>query len=317
MLEGAAGFLTTLFGYARTLVRAADEFAKPNADRLSEYGDSDKESLEFKLLAARAIHKDLEATKLADSLTFLCEVFGYQDKLVQQVLAGKNPRERAFELVNGTQLSDVAVRKKLYEGGKSAIEASNDPMILLAKLVDQEARALRKIIENEVEEPKKQGYDKIAKAKFAVEGTDTYPDATFTLRLSFGVVKGYEEAGKKIPFETNFAGLYETAAAHKNKYPFDLPQRWIDKKDKLNLKVPFNFVCTPDIIGGNSGSPIINKAGEVVGLVFDGNIQSLVWDFVYTEEQGRTVAVHSHGITEALRAIYDAGALADEMQGKQ
>jgi hypothetical protein len=190
-------------------------------------------------------------------------------------------------------------------------------MFLLAKLVDDESRSVRKVIEEQIEEPKRQAYDKIAKAKFAVEGTNSYPDATFTLRLAFGTVKGFEEGGKKIPFETTYAGLYEKAKEQKYKYPFDLPQRWIEKKDKLNLKVPFNFVCTADIIGGNSGSPVINKAGEVVGLVFDGNIQSLVWNFVFTAEQGRTVSVHSQGITEALRAVYDAGALADEIQGKQ
>src|SRR5207253_7589898 len=202
--------------------------------------------------------------------------------------------------------------KKLYKGGAEAVKASDDPMILLAKLVDKEARAVRKIIENEVEEPKEQAYDKIARAKFAVEGTNTYPDATFTLRLSFGVVRGYEEDGKPVPFETTFAGLYERAKEHDNKPPFDLPQRWIDRKGKLNLKTPFNFVCTPDIIGGNSGSPVINRKAEVVGLVFDGNIQSLVWDFVYTDDQARAVAVSSQAIPEALRAVYDAKDLAQE-----
>jgi hypothetical protein len=315
MLEGGAGFFTTYFGIARALVRAADEFPKPNEQRLSEYGESDKKSLELKLFSKRPIDNDFEIAKLADSLTFLCETLGFKSKLVQQVMAGKSPRERAADLVNGTLLKDIDARKKLYEGGKQAIDASKDPMILLAKLIDKEARAVRKKLENEVEEPKRQAYDKIAKAKFAVEGTDSYPDATFTLRLSFGVVKGYEEGGKHIPFETNFAGLYDKAKEHKNKYPFDLPQRWIDRKDKLNLKVPFNFVCTCDIIGGNSGSPVINDKGHVVGLVFDGNIQSLVWDFVFTEDQGRTVAVCSQAIPEALRAVYDAGTLADELQG--
>src|SRR5262249_55213106 len=158
---------------------------------------------------------------------------------------------------------------------------------------------------SELEEVKRQAYDQIARAKFAVEGPSTYPDATFTLRLSFGVVKGYEEDGKQIPFETTFAGAYERSAEHHNKAPFDLPQRWLDRKGKLNLKTPFNFVCTADIIGGNSGSPVINKKAEVVGLVFDGNIQSLVWDFVYTEQQARTVAVCSEALIEALRAVYD------------
>jgi hypothetical protein len=315
MLEGAAGFFTTYFGVARTLVRAAEEFEKPNEERLSEYIDSEKEPLELRLFSKRPIYKDFEIAKLADSLTFLCEQLGFKDKLVQQVLAGKSPAARAAELVNGTKLDDVELRKQLYTGGKKAIAASKDPMILLARMIDKDARAVRKILENQVEEPKRQAYDKVAKAKFAVEGTDTYPDATFTLRLSFGIIKGYEEGGKHIPFETDFAGLYAKAKEHDNKYPFNLPQRWIDRKDKLKLKTPFNSVNTCDIIGGNSGSPVINQKGEVVGLIFDGNIQSLVWDFAYTEEQGRSVAVCSQAIPEALRAIYDAGPLADELQG--
>jgi hypothetical protein len=186
-------------------------------------------------------------------------------------------------------------------------------MILLVKLVDPESRKLRKIIESEVAEPKEQAYDKIAKAKFAVEGTNTYPDATFTLRLSIGVTKGYVENGQKIPFETHYEGLYAKAKEQNNKFPYDLPQRWIERKDKLNLKTPFNFVCTADIIGGNSGSPVVNRAGEVVGLIFDGNIQSLVWDFVYTDEQARAVSVSSQAIPEAMRAVYDATPLADEI----
>jgi hypothetical protein len=313
MIEGGAGFNSLLFAYARTVVRAADELPKPNEQRLSEFGDSDKKSLEQKLFSKRPIYKEFELAKLADSLAWLCEIVGYQDPLVQQILNGKSPRERAADLINGTRLFDPAERKRLYEGGKSAVNESSDSMVLLAKLIDADARAVRKILENEVEEPKKQAYDKIAKAKFAVEGAAAYPDATFTLRLSYGTCKGYTEDGKKIPFETDFAGLYVKAKEQNNKFPYDLPQRWIDKKDKLNLKTPFNFVCTADIIGGNSGSPVVNRAGEVVGLIFDGNIQSLVWDFVYTDEQARAVAVSSQAIPEAIRAIYDAPDLADEL----
>jgi hypothetical protein len=173
---------------------------------------------------------------------------------------------------------------------------------------------VRKILESQYAEPREQAYDKIEQAKFAVEGTSAYPDATFTLRLSFGPVKGYVEDGKKIPFQTTYEGLYAKADEEKNRFPFDVPQRWIDRKAKLNLKTPFNFVCTADIIGGNSGSPVVNRAGEVVGLIFDGNIQSLVWDFVYTDEQARAVAVCSQAIPEALRAVYDAAPLAAELE---
>src|SRR5262249_18708847 len=191
----------------------------------------------------------------------------------------------------------------------------DDPLVKLAALVDKESRAVRKVMDTQVEEVKRQAYDQIAQVKFAVEGTDTYPDATFTLRLSYGTVKGDEEDGKKVPFEPTFGGLYEKAKEKNDKPPFDLPPGWVERKGKLKLNTPFNFVCTPDIIGGNSGSPVINRKAEVVGLIFDGNIQSLVWDFVYTEEQGRAVAVHSQGIVEGLRAGYDADALADELVG--
>jgi hypothetical protein len=315
MLEAGNGFNTVLFGYARTLVRAAEEFAKPNEKRLEEYQDSEKKSMELRLFSKRPIYDDFEQYKLAHSLGWLTQHFGGDSKGVKMVLNGKSPTERAAELIQGTKLKDVAFRKKLYEGGKAAIDASDDPMILLAKAVDKQSRSVRKVIQTQVEEVKRQAYDEIARAKFELEGTDTYPDATFTLRLSFGTVKGYEEAGKQIPFETTFAGLYERAKDQNYIYPFDLPKRWLDRKDKLDLKVPFNFVCTADIIGGNSGSPVINRNAEVVGLIFDGNIQSLVWDFIYTDVQGRAVAVHSQGIIEALRKVYDANELADEMVG--
>jgi hypothetical protein len=313
MLEGGAAFNSTLFGIARTLVRAAEEYPKPNEKRLTEFGDAEKKPLELRLFSKRPLYKEFELFKLEDSLGWMCEVLGYESKIVQQVLAGKSPSERAALLINGTKLWDVAERKQLFDGGAAAVNASQDAMIQLARLLDQEARAVRKIIETELEEPKKQAYDKIARAKFAVEGTNTYPDATFTLRLSFGPVKGYQEAGKQIPFETTFAGLYERAKDKGYKTPFDLPQRWLERKDKLDLKTSFNFVATPDIIGGNSGSPVINRNAEVVGLIFDGNIQSLVWDFVYTDEVARAVSVSSPAIPEAIRKVYDANPLADEI----
>jgi hypothetical protein len=313
MLEGGMGFNTSLFGYARTLVRAAEEYPKPNEKRLEEYGDAGKVSLKLKLFSKRPLDVDFEAAKLGDSLAWLVSQLGEKDPLVQKVLAGKAPHVRAKELITGTKLFDVGERQKLFDGGKAAVDASTDPMIELARLVDPSARKVRQTLESQYVEPKEQAYDKIAQAKFAVEGTNTYPDATFTLRLSIGVVKGYVEDGKKVPFETDFAGLYDKAESEKNRYPYDLTPRWIARKDKLNLKTPFNFVMTADIIGGNSGSPVVNRAGEVVGLIFDGNIQSLVWDFVYTDEQARSVAVATPAIPEALRAIYEAPALADEL----
>jgi hypothetical protein len=316
LLEAAAGFNSQLFDIARTLLRGAEERTKPNGERLREYRDSNLESLQQQLFSEEPLYDDYETLKLADALMFLAEQLGYDTPLVRGVLAGKSPQERAAELVKGTKVKDVAVRKRLWEGGKKAVDASDDPMIRLARLVDDEARTVRKIFETQVDEVKRQAYAQIAKAKFAREGTSTYPDATFTLRLAFGVVKGYEENGKHIPFETTYAGLYERAKEHHYKPPFDLPPRWLERKDRLNLKVPLNFVCTADIIGGNSGSPVINKDAEVVGLIFDGNIYSLVLDFMYTEERARAISVHSAGIIEALRQVYDAHELADELTGR-
>ncbi|MHB1424784.1 MAG: S46 family peptidase [Gemmataceae bacterium] len=314
---GAAAFNSKLFDIARTLLRAAEEKPKANSKRLREFRDSNLESLEFALFSEAPIYNDYERVKLADGLTFLANQLGADNPLVKKVLAGKSPSERAFELVGGTKVGQVALRKNLYKGGKEAVEAAHDPMIELARLVDPEARKVRKIIESDVEEVQRQAYAEIAKVKFALEGTSTYPDATFTLRLSFGQVKGYEEDGKHVPFETTFAGLYRRSAEHHDREPFHLPRRWIDKKDKLNLKTPLNFICTADIIGGNSGSPVINRQAEVVGLIFDGNIQSLALDFAYSDEQARALSVHSSGIVEALRKVYDADELAEELTGRK
>lgn len=316
VLEGAAGFNCEIFGIARTLVRAAEEKPKKNQERLREFRDSALESMELQLFSEEPIYDEYEIVKLADGLSFMASILGYKHPIVVSSLAGKSPQQRAAELVLGSRLKDVNERKRIYKEGKKAITESKDPIILLALAVDAESRKIRKRMEIEVEEPKRQAYAEIAKVKFALEGTSTYPDATFTLRLAFGTVKGYEENGKKVPAETYYSGLYERSAEHMNKSPFDLPQRWIDKKGKLDMKVPLNFVCTADIIGGNSGSPVVNKDAEVVGLIFDGNIQSLVLDFAFTEEQGRAVSVHSQGMIEALRKVYEATNVADELEGK-
>ncbi len=313
MLEGAAGFNSHLFGIARTLLRAGDELPKPSGDRLREFGDARLGSLKFQLFSDEEIYPDLETIKLADSLTHLAGSYGANDPLLQKILAGKAPRERAFELVSGSKLADPAVRKKLFDGGAKAITDANDPMIELARLIDADARKYRKQFETQVEEPKRQAAGAIAKARFALDGTNTYPDATFSLRLAFGTVKGYTEDGKTVDPFTTFEGLYARSKAHKNQSPFDLPPLWETRKDKLKLDTPFNFVCTADIIGGNSGSPVVNKKGEVVGLIFDGNIQSLVLDFVFEDEQARAVSVDSRAIVEALRSVYQADGVAEEL----
>ena len=317
LLEGtgglnAAGFTAESFSLARRLLRAGDERPKPNGERLSEFSDARRESFELSLFSDKPIYADYEIITLADSLTYLAANLGANDPLVAAVLAGKSPRARAAELINGTQVRDVAFRKKLYAGGAAAVAAAKDPMIEVARIVDTEARALRKIIEAQTE-IKQQAQAKIGKARFAVEGANNYPDATFTLRLSYGPVAGYEESGVKVPATTTFAGLYARSAEQENKPPFDLPPRWVEKKSALDLSVPFNFVSTADIIGGNSGSPVVNTAGEFVGIIFDGNIQSLVGDFGYEDVQARALSVHSAGILEALKKVYEVPVLVNEL----
>jgi hypothetical protein len=317
LLEGGAAFHSELFGIARTLLRAGEERPKPNGERLREFTEAGRESLEFALFSDKPIYNDLEELQLTDSLTYLAEEMGFSSPLVQKVLAGKSPAARAVELVTGSKMHDVAFRKKLYEGGQAAVDAEDDPMIALARSVDGEARALRKVMEAQGE-AKQQSHAKIGKARFAIEGASSYPDATFTLRLAFGTVKGYEEGGKQIPAHTTFAGLYERDKDHENQPPFDLPKIWLDAKSKIDLPTPLNFVCTADIIGGNSGSPVVDRKGEFVGIIFDGNIQSLVLDFAYTDTQARAVSVDSRGIVEALKKVYSADALVSElMTGKR
>lgn len=317
LYERAMAFNSELFGIARGLVRLADESAKPNSDRLREYAEAGLDSLKQQLFSDAPIYPDLESTKLADSLSYLLEQTGdrkdVNHTLVQHIMANLSPEARAAKLVSGSKLADVELRKKLAAGGVAAIAASDDPMIVLARTIDPTARTVRTAYEEKVDEPLRQAYAKIAHATFAIEGTSTYPDATFTLRLAFGQVKGYDDGGRQVPPWTTIGGTYPHAEEHGSVYPFKLPESWLEKKSKLNLETPFNFVCTADIIGGNSGSPVVNRRGEVVGLIFDGNIQSLVLDFVYTDHIARAVSVHSAAIMETLQKVYDANELADEL----
>ncbi len=312
LLEGGQAFNCDGFDYARILLRAGDERPKPNGDRLREFSDSGKASLELGLFSEKPIYNDFEILLLTDSLTYLANRLGADDPLVQKVLAGKSPSERAVELISNTKVRDVAFRRKLYEGGASAVSAVNDPMIDLARLVDADARALRKVQEEQTE-VRQQAHAAIARARNALLGTSGYPDATFTLRLAFGTVKGYEENGVTVPALTAFAGLYERASEMNNRPPFDLPPRWVKHKSHLDLSTPFNFVSTADIIGGNSGSPVVNRAGEFVGIIFDGNLQSLPWDDAYSDKQGRATSVDSAAILEALDKVYGVKDLAQEL----
>jgi hypothetical protein len=302
-----------LYGKAMDLVRLAEEKPKPNAERLREYRDSELDSLYLELYSPAPIYDDLELHRLTSSLSHMAESLGGDDPTVVRALGGKSPRARAEELVRGTTLKDIAERKRLAEGGKEAIAASTDPMIRLALAMDPDSRAYRKRYEDEVEAAERAGYAKIAAARFAIEGADNYPDATFTLRLSFGAVRGYDEDGRKVAPFTTLGTTLQRAEDRKGEKYFDLSRRWANGKHKLNLDTPYNFVCTADIIGGNSGSPVVNREGEVVGLIFDGNIQSLVGDFAYDETQNRAVAVDSRGMIETMRKLYDAGPLADEL----
>jgi peptidase S46-like protein len=313
IFEQLGGFNSQLFSVARTLVRLAEENQKPNAERLPEYTDARRASLELGLYSPAPIHEDFEELKLADSLNFMVELLGGDNSLVQQVLAGKTPEVRAKEMIEGTKLGDVAVRKELAAGGKAAIDASTDPMIVVARMIDAKGREVRKRYESEVTGVERSNYAKIARALFETEGTKLYPDATFTLRLSYGAVEGYMENGKKVPPFTTLGGLYERSDKFKHEFPYNLPQRWIEKKSAINLTTPFNFVSTNDIIGGNSGSPTINQNGELVGLIFDGNIQSLVGDFMYDPSVNRAISVDSRGMLEVLKKVFGANEIVSEL----
>lgn len=314
-LERMRGFSARLAQVARVLVRAAEEKPKPNAERLREFRDSGLPSLEQQLFSPEPIYKNLDTALLTDSLSEMQDGLGKDNADVKKVLQGKTPAEAAKEMLANTKLDDVAVRKQLYEGGQAAIDASTDPLIVAMKAIEPDARAARKEFDDKVDSVVRSQGTLVAKARFAQSGFTQPPDATFTLRLSYGVVKGYKEDGKAIPFATNMAGAYEHATAHGDAPPYKLPESWKTSKAKLDLKTPFNFVSTADIIGGNSGSPTVNKNGEVVGIIFDGNIESLSGNFAYSEVQARAVSVDSRGIQEALRKIYGATALADELMG--
>ena len=313
IFDQASGFNTVLFGFARTLVRLADESAKPNAERLPEYTDARRASLELGLYSPAPIHTDFEKLKLADSLDYMVELLGADNPLVKQVLDGKSPEARANELIDGTKLGDVEVRKQLAKGGKEAIAASTDPMIVVARLIDPKAREVRKRYETEVTGVERTNYAKIAKALFETEGNSLYPDATFTLRLSYGAVQGYMENGKKVPPFTTLGGLYARADSFKQEFPYNLPPRWLEKKSALDLNTPFNFVSNNDIIGGNSGSPTINQNAELVGLIFDGNIQSLVGDFMFDPTVNRAISVDSRGMLEVLKKVFGANEIVAEL----
>jgi Peptidase S46 len=258
-------------------------------------------------------YPDLEIAKLTTSLKFMRDKLGADDALVNKVLQGKDPATRAAELIHGTKMASAAERQRIYKAGTETIASSTDPMIVLAREIDADSRALRSQYEAQVTEPQTEALTEINKARFALLGTSDYPDATGTLRLAFGVVKGYEQDGKTIPPWTTLGGAYSHEKEHGAKEPFLLPASWAGAKEKLDTNTPLNFVCTADIIGGNSGSPVVNRDGELVGVIFDSNRQGVVDGFSYSDTQARAVAVDSRGIIEALNKIYGAEELVKEL----
>ncbi|MFN0058666.1 MAG: S46 family peptidase [Planctomycetota bacterium] len=305
-----------LYSAARTLVRLATELPKPSEERLREYRDSGLDTLYHGLYAETPIYDTLEVERLASGLSFLAETLGAGDPLVVKVLDGLAPRARAEALVRGTKLRDIAVRKQIAEGGAAALHGANDPLIELAAFLDPEARRLRKRYEDEIESVERDAYPRLAAAQLAAYGDRQYPDATFTLRLSFGPIAGYREAGADVPPYTTMGGAFARMEDRGGLDPFALPDSWRAAKSKLELDTPYNFVCTADIIGGNSGSPVVNRVGEVIGIIFDGNLQSLSADLAYDDKLARALSVDARAIIESLRKIYGASALADEILRK-
>ena len=316
-LDSLGGFRGDLARYARDIVRAAEQKQKPSNQRIRGFQDSALPTLEQRLFSTAPTYKALEQALLAESLAEMQDVLGADNADVKKALAGKTPDERAKELIDGTKLDDVAVRKQLYEGGEAAVQASNDPLIALMRQIEPDAVAIHQRDEDEVQSVLRRDGGYIGKALFAKEGFKVPPDATFTLRLSYGPVEGYKLNGKNVPWFTTMGGAYKHAAEHGSKPPYQLPESWLKAKSSIDLNTPFNTVSTPDIIGGNSGSPVINKNAEVVGIIFDGNIESLPWDFEYSDKVARSVEVDSRAILESLRNIYHADALANEITGAE
>jgi peptidase S46-like protein len=305
-----------LAALALQLVQYAAEIKKPDGDRLPQFHEAGLESLRFRLLSPAPIYPDVEKIRLTASLTESLKQLGPNDEFIRTVLGNSDLETVAKQLVEGTKLGDPKVRQALLEGGEPAIMASNDPMIVLARKLDPIVRAQIKQWDEKINSVEVAAGEKLGKARFEVYGKSVYPDATFTLRLSYGSVKGYPMNGTVAPPKTTFYGLYDRAAGFDNKGPFALPKSFVKGRDKLDLSTPLDFVSTGDITGGNSGSPVINRNAELVGLIFDGNIESLAGDFVYEGEKNRAVAVHSAAMIEALRKLYGADKLADELEGK-
>ena len=309
-IEGGAAFNSQLFQHARTLVRAATERAKPNEQRLPEYTEARLQAVVQNLKADTPIYPDFEALRLSFGLERMREWLGPDDAVVRQVFGKDSPDTLANRAVQQSTLRDATARMALYEGGQAAIDASQDPMIRLAVAVDPAARALRKTFESEVEGPVARGQEEIAKARFAKYGTSIYPDATFTLRLSYGAMQGWDENGQAVRPWTELSRAFERATGEP---PFKIPERWLAAKDSLDLSTRANFTTNNDIVGGNSGSPMLNAKGEIVGLAFDGNIHSISGSYWFNDKTNRSIGVHPAYIRTALDKVYNAKQLLAEI----
>jgi hypothetical protein len=306
-----------LFNLALTIVQYSAEIKKPDGERLPQFHDAGLDMLKFRLASPAPIPLTTEKLFMTSALKLGEEKLGKDDAYVQAILQGGDVDTTVNALVDGTKLGDPAFRKSLIDGGEAAVAASTDPMIVAARRVDPIVRETNRRMRDTIASVLTPAGEKLGKARFLVYGKDAYPDATFTLRLSYGTVDGYPYNGTIAPPFTTFYGLYDRAASFSNKAPFDLTPKEAAGRDKLDLSTPLDFVSNGDIIGGNSGSPVVNRDGELVGLIFDGNIESLAGDFVYDGSRNRAVAVHSAGMIEGLRKLYGAGALADELEGKK
>jgi hypothetical protein len=306
-LEGLGGSLLRI---ARQLVRLPSQRALPNAERLPEYRETSLEELKSHVLSPAAIYPGVEGASVKEWLVLLAKTLGDNDPSVRSILGGQTPERAAEAMVATSKLFDFYSRRALWDGGQQAIDASSDPLVSAMRALEPQAMAIRKQYDDAVEAPMRALRTKIAQAAFAVEGASVAPDATFTLRLSVGVIEGYDLTGRHVPWSTNFRGMYAHASGVD---PLKLPQRWLDAKSKLGPETPLNFVSTNDIVGGNSGSPVVNAAGDLVGLIFDGNLPSLPDQFVYDDTTARAVSVDTAAMLEALRVVYGADALMSEI----
>ena len=310
-VEGGAGFSSALFRNARLLVRSADERLKPNKERLREFTDAELPRMQHDLFERVPVYPEFEQLTLSFSLERMREWLGPDHPVVRRLMNRESPDALATRLIAETQLNDAEFRKHLWQGGKGAVDASLDPLIVLARSIDADARAIRRQYEDEVEAPIAAAAQRIAAARFKAYGTNTYPDATFTLRLNYGAVQGWNENGATVEPFTHLDRAFERATGAT---PFKIPESWLRVKSQLDMNTPFCISTSNDIVGGNSGSPLIDATGRIVGLMFDGNIHSIAGRYWFNPDNNRAIALHPAIIREALDKVYDAKELLQELQ---